>query len=696
MIVCGWGDNYENYNLPEGTKHMAATQNELLAALGSSIRLGDDEVMDDELNGGQTQRLYFNAYNFDSYLMEGVEVDPEHPNDREYTEVYSNYGGCSVFFNGDGVPATVTPIVFGHESTYTKDCDGDGRNEMVYPYGDGNRVVVMASEQMEGKGLVIVAGAAFMSNFEVQAAVSSGSTDADNQKNYANYKICENLVKGFNELKITPIAEVQAQTEIGLVYTIEGTVTSNASGYDKDTAFFDCIYVQDETAGICCFPVSGNYKIGDRVRITGYTDFYQAEMELQVMSIEIIGETDPVEPTEVTAAQINDLSYLGTLVTLNGTVESFEYENGLIQTIMVKDANGDVARVFIDGYITTAEDVQNLTVGCQISATGLSSYDDTWKDTNYFPRIRIRNRADIICTEAEITDAAIVAGKSLSLKGKIALNFYLELPETLLEDEGAYVTINDEQFPISKAKTIQQNGKTLYRFTVYVKFAQLTEERVLHVYTGEGELAKLLRLDGTDLTESGYAYKAQDYIEIVRETSEDEALLKLVNALSDVGSLAQLQFNYNVDSRVEVVGDLDSVTADSISQFAMVLNVKEGAGISYYGSSLLLQENTVIRHYFTVTGSISQYTFKVDGKKVTPVKKGSYYYIEIKDVSAKDLDKSFHVEVSTKTEGVVVSLDYSAMSYIYKQLATGESGTLIDLMKALVLYNQAADAYFGG
>ena len=696
VIVCGWGDNYENYNLPEGTKHMAATQNELLAALGSNIRLGDDEVMDDELNGGQTQRLYFNAYNFDSYLMEGVEVDPEHPNDREYTEVYSNYGGCSVFFNGDGVPATVTPIVFGHESTYTKDCDGDGRNEMVYPYGDGNRVVVMASEQLDGQGLIIVAGAAFMSNFEVQAKISDGSTDADNQKNYSNYKICENLVKGFNELTITPIAEVQAQTEIGLVYTIEGTVTSNASGYDKDTAFFDCIYVQDETAGICCFPVSGNYKIGDRVRITGYTDFYQAEMELQVMSIEIIGETDPVEPTEVTAAQINDLSYLGTLVTLNGTVESFEYENGLIQTIMVKDANGDVARVFIDGYITTAEDVQNLTVGCQISATGLSSYDDTWKDTNYFPRIRIRNRADIICTEAVITDAAIVAGKSLSLKGKIALNFYLELPETLLEDEGAYVTINDEQFPISKAKTIQQNGKTLYRFTVNVKFAQLTEERVLHVYTGEGELAKLLKLDGTDLTESGYAFKAQDYIEVVRETSEDEKLLQLVNALSDVGSLAQLQFNYNVDSRVEVVGDLDSVTADSISQFAMVLNVKEGAGISYYGSSLLLQENTVIRHYFTVTGSISQYTFKVDGKKVTPVKKGSYYYIEIKDVSAKDLDKSFHVEVSTKTEGVVVSLDYSAMSYIYKQLATGESGTLIDLMKALVLYNQAADAYFGG
>ncbi|MFR8332888.1 MAG: hypothetical protein ACLU9S_11460 [Oscillospiraceae bacterium] len=38
-------------------------------------------------------------------------------------------------------------------------------------------------------------------------------------------------------------------------------VTSNASGFDKDTAFFDCIYVQDGTGGICCFPVAGEYQI---------------------------------------------------------------------------------------------------------------------------------------------------------------------------------------------------------------------------------------------------------------------------------------------------------------------------------------------------------------------------------------------------------------------------------------------------
>ncbi len=199
-------------------------------------------------------------------------------------------------------------------------------------------------------------------------------------------------------LPVTDISDVRANEKEGYEYVIEGVVTSNASGYDKDTAFFDCIYVQDATGGICCFPVSGEYKIGDKVRVEGYTDFYQGEPELQVTSIEVIGEGS-VEPAEVTAAQINDFSVRGDLVTVNGTVESYEAVNGLIQTIMVKDENGDVCRVFIDGYITTAKEVEGCETGAKIVVTGLASSDDTWPDTDYFARIRIRDRADVRCGE---------------------------------------------------------------------------------------------------------------------------------------------------------------------------------------------------------------------------------------------------------------------------------------------------------
>ena len=417
VILAGWSDNYENYDVIQNNsaiKHMAATQNEVLQALGSSLRIADDATYDDvrsAADGVDKWRLYFNTYG-QSFLTDGVEVDPDHPFDRLYTEVFSHYGGASVYAvdaNGNPtstLPATVSPVVYAHSTTYSVDVDKDGlggANVPKYAYAENDsRLLAMASEQLEGKGLIIVSGAAFMSNFEVQATIS----DNGSEKNYSNYKICENLLGRINPVKITDIATVQAQTEAGHKYTIEGVVTSNASGYDKATAFFDCIYVQDETGGINCFPVAGDFKIGDVVRVTGVTDSYQGENELQVSSIEKIGETTPVTPRTVTSTQINDGSVLGQLVTLNGYVTGYEMADGLVQTILVRDSEGKIARVFIDGYITTSYDVANLSVGCQISATGLASYDNTFvlaDGTAMAPRIRVRDRNDVVCTAHEHT-----------------------------------------------------------------------------------------------------------------------------------------------------------------------------------------------------------------------------------------------------------------------------------------------------
>ena len=374
---------------------MAAQQNKILAALGSSLRISDDETKDDSWNGGQAQRLYLSSYNFESFLLSGVEYDAESPHNNLYTELYSQYGGASIYTVGGTIPATVTPVVYGFDTTYSSDDDKDSYGGLgsipKYSFEGADRLMVMATEELAGKGLIVVSGAAFLSNFEVQATF-----DNVLEKNYSNYKICENLLKFINPVTVTDIATVRAQTEAGYKYTIEGVVTSNASGYDKNTAFFDCIYVQDATGGICCFPVSCNFKIGDKVRVTGTTDFFQGEPELQVSAIEVIGSGE-IAPTEVTAAEINNRSAEGKLITLKGVAVSFEEENGLVQTIMVRDEAGDVARVFIDGYITTGHEVENLALGAEITVTGLASYDDTFNaPEGPFPRIRIRDRADVV------------------------------------------------------------------------------------------------------------------------------------------------------------------------------------------------------------------------------------------------------------------------------------------------------------
>ena len=293
-------------------------------------------------------------------------------------------------------------MVYGHATTYSKDQDSDGlggSRTPKYAYADGDdRLMVMATEQLDGKGQIIVSGAAFMSNFEVQYQAS----DNGSEKNYSNYKICENLVSMLNPTKISKIADVQAEKDEGVKFTVEGVVTSNASGYDKNTAFFDCIYVQDETAGINAFPVAGNFKIGDKVRITGTTSSYQGERQLNVTTIEKAGDGTAPAPKEVTAAQVNDGSVLGSLVKIKGTITRVEKAEGKIQTILVKDAAGDETRIFIDGYITTGKEVENAVVGYQVETVGLASYDNSFSldGKTIAPRIRIRDRADIVCTKA--------------------------------------------------------------------------------------------------------------------------------------------------------------------------------------------------------------------------------------------------------------------------------------------------------
>ena len=412
VILAGWSDNYENYDVIQNNpaiKHMAATQNEVLAALGSSLRISDDATYDDTrsaADGVDKWRLYFSAYNMDNLLTAGVIVDDEHPFDKLYTERFSHYGGASVYAvdaSGNAtstLPATVSPVVYGHATTYSVDVDKDGLGGAgvpKYAYAENDtRLMVMATDQLSGKGMIVVSGAAFMSNFEVQAQAEDNGAE----KNYSNYKICENLLNLLNPTKISTVAEVQAEPEEGVKFTIEAIVTSNASGYDKDTAFFDCIYAQDETAGINCFPVAGNFKVGDKVRITGTTSSYQGERQLSVTSIKKISEAEAPAPKDVTAAKVNDGSVLGSLIRVKGVITKVEKVNGLIQTILVKDAAGDICRVFIDGYITTAKDVVNAMVGNEIEVTGLASYDNTFvlDDTPMAPRIRIRDRADVVCT----------------------------------------------------------------------------------------------------------------------------------------------------------------------------------------------------------------------------------------------------------------------------------------------------------
>lgn len=424
IVVAGWGDYYESYNYcpKDANMQMSAQQNNLLAAIGSSLRVADDEAKDnDNKPGNNAARLYLDDYNgMKSPLLAGV--DP--------SQVWSQYGGCTLYaVDGQGaptdtLPASVTPIISGYgkfESdgsgidldkidSYDEDKDGymngvddKTRKPPKYQSDKGLTCLLTASETLTHangtQSLVVVSGGAFMSNFEIKF-------DADNatQLGYSNPVLLGNLVESLNPPVITDIATVQAEGQQDEAFTVEGYITANTSGFDRDTAFFDCTYVQDETGGINIFPVSDSFQAGQRVRVSGTITYYQGEKELTVKSIKLLDRTPvTVTPVKVTTAQAASGAYLGQLIEVEGAVTSVEQVNGAIQTIRVKDDSGTEARIFIDGYITASKDPalqQVAKTGAAIKAVGIASYDNTFnEDGSESNRIRIRDRADITASD---------------------------------------------------------------------------------------------------------------------------------------------------------------------------------------------------------------------------------------------------------------------------------------------------------
>ena len=91
---------------------------------------------------------------------------------------------------------------------------------------------------------------------------------------------------------------------------------------------------------------------------------------------------------------------------------------------------------------------------------------------------------------------------------------------------------------------------------------------------------------------------------------------------------------------------------------------------------------------------LSDLTFKINGSKVTAVEKNGMVFIESKNVPAKNLDVAYKFVVTDSTGAVVYSGEYSAFSYALSTLKNSSDADLANLVKSMVLYNQAAKIYF--
>ena len=379
VIVCGLAD-YQDGNEP-GNNNEYTTYgqiNKLLEGIGSTMKVNDDELIDQDENGGQAYRLYFDDFNYDSAdeavqaALAGLEGSDK---------VYSSYSGCSVNV-GDG-----EAIVFGHDTTYSINSKAPAQghdkpvlsasaaydpNTAVVQKGD---VVSLATEAV-GSGRVYLGGTVWMSDFEVKSDGSNGSDYGD--ASYANKTIISNILSGLlKEPEVSTIAQVRENTTVGAVFTVEGTVTA---GNVEPNAFYDTIYIQDATGGINIYPVAttdGTFQVGQKVRVTGSWDQYQGDTELRCIRIERISEAvDPIDPAELSITEAADYAANGGLLAeVSGTVKSVTEEGDAISSVILTDGTTDF-RLLFNNYIgysdKSSPDITTFVKeGAEISAVGV-------------------------------------------------------------------------------------------------------------------------------------------------------------------------------------------------------------------------------------------------------------------------------------------------------------------------------------
>ncbi|MCL2671773.1 MAG: hypothetical protein FWF10_07040 [Clostridiales bacterium] len=378
----------------DGATKANARLNAVLSELGAKASLHAATAIDTQYAQNMTSYDFIlpdvSHYDLSSRFLADVQA--------ESSWALEYYAGSTVQPNGAQV------LVHGGEYTVSTAFDNLSTTAPYLPIGgtpvvSGTGAALVTAETLSGGGYLLVSGFAFFNDWQIPAIDVIGET------RNVNYFMTRNMIMA--AVKTTPIGEVRPAAE-GRWFAIEGIVTSNGSDFDVNTAFFDSIYVQDETGGINLFPVSGDFELGEKVWACGFLGEYQGDRQLSDVQIYHYGEgLEPKEPIYKTTQQSMYEGNQGWLVKVEGVVTEVLYNEGVVEYIFIDDGSG-ITRVFIDGYIYCDEpgcdksgpghDFGWVVVGAKIRAVGIAStgmHPDGEGVDQLLPRIRVRNRREV-------------------------------------------------------------------------------------------------------------------------------------------------------------------------------------------------------------------------------------------------------------------------------------------------------------
>ena len=278
---------------------------------------------------------------------------------------------------------------------------------------------------------------------------------------------------------------------------------------------------------------------------------------------------------------------------------------------------------------------------------------------------------------------AKLAGYSLSLTGNIGVNFYMELSDNIIADERAYMqftlpngTVTKVLVSDAQTNTEIKEGTTYYRFPCEVASYEMTQDIKAQMFDGNGKCGK------------EYTYTVRDYAQyLIDHVDLYQNAYPFAVAMLNYGACSQKYFNKAVDELANKYLNVNEL--EILDRFEgyidnFVANKAENKVLGQFaGLSMVLKSETTLNIFYEPKEGIdvSKLNFIVDGKEITPVKRGQYYILSLENIKANELgnSKKFTVTDGTNT----LSGDYCAMMYCY-QVLQAQEGTYEDALVTLV------------
>ncbi len=345
---------------------------------------------------------------------------------------------------------------------------------------------------------------------------------------------------------------------------------------------------------------------------------------------------------------------------------------------------GNANAVRITNYVEGATYAWATDVAGEWTEFNSETYEFTRYGEYYIKQVEKDGFEELINYKPFKTADVVIEGASLELGAAIGIKVYFGAAE------GTEFNVSYMKYDSVAEKVVEKvdvaeyyTGDAGYYIVVPIEPKDADRMQAIITITENGNVLEL----ATDI---------ESYVEALRKLAEngDEESIEATALVDMIESYSDYARNYFYSSSYDKLPDVELDDTALANVPAPKIETTPEFSAEFYGTSLLLEGETTIRHHFKVNDieAFDKYKVYCNGEVLENKSSNNIYHYDISSIPANKLNTPYTLEIIDENEKVVCKVVYRVTNYIKNQLGH-EDERLVNLLKTLYNYYEECDSY---